>query len=442
LKIKRYIVREMQEAIRQIKQDLGSEAVIVSSYKVPAKGITGLFSPRLLEVTAALDESPEMRLSADCLPAQITVEAGSAGSVAERLIGPAKSLPRAFLSGRQADHSFVRSLYPAGGGCKEETPGPGLLSPKWEEELTATAGRPAERATVEDTTNRKGEETRCLFEVMLNKQLQAGLKGESVSGWRKTLLDMDIQESIVEQLLVALHEDEDPPGDRSRHIYLNLFKQVVNLLEPAYRSLESARVLTFVGPSGVGKTTTLAKLATRFSLYDHKKIALVAVCTYRIGVVEQLHAYGEFLGIPVEVVMTPAELASVLESHSDKDYIFIDTAGRSAWNAGQVLELKGFLDVVEEPRDIFLVLSSATKNRDLAKIACEFRKISYSKLIFTKLDETETHGSILNLVCALGTPAAYLTNGQGVPDDIIEAAPTKIAKLLFRGVEPDEIMAN
>lgn len=429
MKIKRYIVREMQEAIRLIKQDLGPDAVIVSSYKVPAKGIAGLFSPRLLEVTAALDESPEIKLSVDCLPAQMAV---GAGSVAERQIGPAGSPARALPSGRQADHSRSRSLYLTGGGRKEGRA----------EELTATAGRPAERLSVEDMANRRGGEARCLFEVMVDKQVQAGLNGDSVLRWRKTLLDMDVQENIVEHLLSVLHFGQDPSGDRSQHIYLNLFKQVVNLLEPAYRSIERARVLSFVGPPGVGKTTTLAKLATRFSLYDHKKIALVAVHTYRIGAVEQLQAYGDFLGIPVEVVMTPAELAKVLESHSDKDYIFIDTAGRSARSAGQVLELKGFLDVVEEPKDTFLVLSSATKNRDLTKTAYEFRKISYSKLIFTKLDETETHGSILNLVCALGAPVAYLADGQGVPDDISEAGPKKIAKLLFRGVDPDEVMAK
>lgn len=436
MKIKRYVVREMQEAIRLIKQDLGPEAVIVSSYKVPAKGLIGLFSPRLLEVTAALDESPEIKLSVDCPPVQMAV---GAGNVAERQVGSARSQARALPAGRQTDHSRVRSLYLAGGGRKEGPAGPGILSPQQEELITGPSAR---GSFAEDPGNRRGGEAGCLFEMMVNKHVEAGLHGDPVLRWRKTLLDLDVQENIVEHLLSALSSAQDSSSKTQQHIYINLLKQVVHLLEPAYRSRECPRVLTFVGPSGVGKTTTLAKLATRFSLYDHKKIALVAVYTYRIGAVEQLQAYGDFLGIPVEVVMTPAELAKVLESHCDKDYILIDTAGRSAQNAGQVLELKGFLDAVEEPQDVFLVLSSATKNRDLTKTAYEFRRIGYSKLIFTKVDETETHGSILNLVCALGAPVAYLADGQGIPDDISEAGPKKIAKLLFRGVDPDEVMAT
>ena len=437
MKVKRYLVREMQEAIRLIKQDLGPDAVIVGSYKVPAKGLAGLFSPRLLEVTAALDENPEVNLSVDCLPAQMVVGAGAG---AESRIGPGGGL--ALPSVMQADHPRTRSFYLTAAGSKGGGSGPDLSSPKGKGEFAA--GRPAGTSTDQGMAGRRGEEARGLFEVMLGKQFQAGLNDDYVLRWRKTLLEMDVQEDIVERLLSALdqNQDPDPAGDGSQQIYLNLFKQVLDLLEPARRSVERARVLAFVGPAGVGKTTTLAKLATRFSLYDQKKIALVTVHTYRIGVAEQLQAYGDFLGVPLEVVMTPAELARTLESHSDKDYVLIDTAGRSARNAGQVLELKSFLDVLEEPRDIFLVLSAATKNRDLFQTAREFRKINYSELIFTKLDETETHGSILNLVCALGVPVAYLADGQGVPDDISAAGPKKIAKLLFRGVDPDELMAD
>lgn len=437
MKIKRYVVREMQEAIRLIKQDLGPEAVIVSSYKVPAKGFAGLFSPRLLEVTAALDETPEIKLSVGCPPAQMAVVDRN---MAERQIGPARNAARALPVGKQADHSRVRSLHLDGGWRKAGPTGLDSLSPKPEEEFTA-GGRPVRGAFAEDQESR-GIEERCLFEMMVTKQVEAGLNGDPILRWRKTLLDMDVQENIVERLLSALYSGQISSGDNHQHIYINLLKQIINLLEPAYCSKECARVLTFMGPSGVGKTTSLAKLATRFSLYDCKKVALVAVYSYRIGAVEQLKAYGDFLGIPVDVVMTPVELAKVLKNHSDKDYIFIDTAGRSARNAGQVLELKGFLDAVPEPQDIFLVLSSVTKNRELTKIAHEFRRIGYSKLIFTKLDETETHGSILNLVCDLGVPVAYLANGQGVPDDISEAGPKKIAKLLFRGVDTDEVMAT
>lgn len=422
MKIKRYVVREMQEAIRLIKQDLGPEAIIVSNYKVLAKGLLGFLSPRLLEVTAALDDNPEIKLNIDAPPAQLTGGTGNGEK------------------GKQTDHSSRdRSLYLAGGEQKEDLAGQSFLYARQE---GITAYQSTESLFIEETGNRQERETRSLFDTMVSNQVEAGLLDDSLLRWRKTLLDMDVQENIAERLLSFLGNGHHLPDTDAQNLYVNLFKQIANLLAPAYRTKDCARVLTFIGPTGVGKTTTLAKLATRFSLNDHKKIALVTVNTYRIGAVEQLQAYGDFLGIPVDVVMTPDELAKVLERHSDKDYIFIDTAGRSACNTGQILEIKEFLDAVEEPQDIFLVLSLATKNRDLNRIANEFRKTGYSKLIFTKVDETETHGAILNLTCAMGLPVAYLANGQGIPDDISEAGPKKIAKLLLRGVDPDEIMDN
>lgn len=403
MKIKRYVVREMQEAIQLIKKDLGPEAIIVSSYKVPAKGLFGLFMPRLLEVTAALDDGPRVKLEdVSCPPAQMAVQNGNA---AQKRVGPARKPARALTAG-----SGRAGFFRAGS----------VFQLKKEEELSA--GLPDRLSSG--------------FDVIYNKQVEAGLNADPVLRWRKILLDMDIEANIVEHLLSTFSTGRNLPGDGNRDIYINLLRQLIHLMEPAYRSAGRARILAFVGLAGVGKTTTLAKLATRFSLYKKKKIALVAVQNYRIGAVKMLQAYGDFLGIPVDVVMDPSELARVLESHSDKDYIFIDTAGRSAQNTGQVLELKSFLDVVEEPRDVFLVLSAAAKNRDLMKAAYEFRRIGYSKLIFTKLDETETHGSILNLICALGIPVAYLTDGQEVPDNITEADPKKIAKLLLRGVDP------
>ncbi len=429
MKIKRYIVREMQEAIRLIKQDLGPEAVIVSSYKVPAKGLIGFFTPRLLEVTAALDESPDIKLSVDCIPARPAI----AGDAAEVRIVPAENAPRALPAELPAGRPPVRSSFKIENAQKNNHPASSQIR----------AGRESERPAglfqepfpdLSDSLH--GPEPKTVFESIMSRQVEAGLKADPFLRWRKILIDMEVQENIADYLLRLVKND-----GRHENVYFSLLKQVINLLEPAYRPKGLSRVLAFVGPSGMGKTTTLLKLATKFSLYEHKKVALVAVYTYRIGAVEQLRAYGDFLGIPVEVVMTPAELGRAIESHADKDYVFIDTAGRSARNTGQILELKEFFDEIKEPKDVFLVLSSVAKNKELSRIAQVYRKIYYSKLIFTNIDETETHGSIINLVCATGMPVAYLADGQGIPDDVSEAGPKKIAKLLFRGVDPYEVMA-
>jgi len=425
LKIKRYVVRDMQEAVQLIKQDLGPDALIVSSYKVLAKGLLGFLLPRQLEVTAVLDDNPEMKLNMKSPTAQL---AAGAEKQFSRSIVPAGAL---FL-GKQNSHyrNVVDPAYSEPKGYIERP----LLCSRYEEANTGTANE----SLHDDRGNMKEKVTMSLFDKMVS-YMETGATGNFALLWRKRLLDMDVQEDIAERVLSFM---EDTPDAGNHDIYVNLYKQIVHLLEPAYRSREHARVLTFIGPPGVGKTTTLAKLAIRFNLDDNKKVAMVAVNTYRIGSVEQLKAFGDFLGIPVDVVMTPAELVKVLERHKDKDYIFIDTLGRSAHNTGQILELKGFLDAVQEPQDIFLVLSLTTKNRDLNRIAREFQKIGYSKLIFSKADETETYGAILNLICTLGLPVAYLANGQGIPDDISEANPEKLARLMIRGVDPDEIMVN
>lgn len=416
MKIKRYVVREMQEAIRLIKQDLGPEAVIVSSYRVPAKGLAGFFMPRLLEVTAALDEAPEINLGLREHQARIAIAAGNTANVRLEPAAPAPLKLRGYGG---------RNLYLAGGSDHPES----------------MAGSVPDRQAGVTIDRQEGGEER-LFEKMMKTEMEAGRDKELLLKWRKILLNMDLQEDVAASLLSNFNAGLQRPGDKSGNIFTDIKKQAIRLLEPAYGPAGKARVLIFVGPTGVGKTTTLAKLATRYSMYEHKKIALVAVHTYRLGAVEQLQAYGDFLNTPVDIVMTPDELSEVVAANADKDYIFIDTAGRSVKNTGQVLELKSFLDAVKEPKEVYLVLSATTKNRDLNRIANEFLRIKFSQLIFTKIDETETHGSILNLICTLGTPVAYLTDGQSIPDCISEARPKSIVKLLFRGVDPDEVLVT
>lgn len=432
MKIKRYLVREMQEAIRLIKQDLGSDAVIVSSYKVAAKGLIGLFSPRLLEVTAVLDDNPEIQLSVGCPPAQMAVTGGSE-SAGE--INAAREQARVLPAGRHSEINRARKAYIAAKRDADHK-NSDLLSQELKKGLTED--RASNWSIIEDMDEPE-EERKQLFDTMVDNVIKAGSNGDPGPKWRKTLLDMDIGDDIVEKLLASTGVGKDTPHQNA---YFSLVKQVASFLEPAYNGGCSNRIFTFMGPPGGGKTTSLAKLATRFKIFENKKIALVGVSKYRIGSFDQLQAYGDFLDVPVEAAMTPAELIKILENHDDKDFILIDTDGRSARNAGQILELKSFLSVLSEPHENFLVLSASTKNRDLIKTAGEFRRIGFTKFIFTRVDETETHGSILNLVLETGAPVAYLSSGQKIPDDISDANPKAIAKLLFKGVDPDEIMAT
>jgi len=334
MKIKRYIVQNMQEALYLIKQDLGPEAIIVSSRKVKEKGLLGWLRPAKLEVTAA------------------------------------KAQERA----DQVDKSSPVNL----------------------------ASSQAER---------------------LNRPVS--LAAHKI---RQCLLRMEIEPEIVEFLLedIELIEDET-------EIKAALQQRLHSVFKPAARSNKSPNIMAFVGVPGVGKTTTLAKIAAIYSLFDSFNIGLITIDTFRVGAVEQLRIYGDIIGASVDVVTSPAELLQAVNKNRDKDLILIDTAGRPSRNRYQLSEMKAFLEVIED-LDIFLVINATTRARDMVQIINDYKVIPYSQLIISKIDETETSGTLLNAAYLTGMPIAFLTNGQDVPDDIEAASPELLAGYIMKGV--------
>jgi len=190
--------------------------------------------------------------------------------------------------------------------------------------------------------------------------------------------------------------------------------------------------VALLGPTGVGKTTTIAKLAANFTLIEEKRVALITADTYRIAAVEQLKTYGEIIGVPVEVVFTREELTDALARHADKDLILIDTAGSSPRNDKQVQELECLLAQLPD-LEKHLVISATTKPRDAMDIVKRFapREGAY-KLIVTKVDESDTLGAIVNIMYSSQAVLSYITKGQSVPDDIELADAQKLAALILR----------
>ena len=190
----------------------------------------------------------------------------------------------------------------------------------------------------------------------------------------------------------------------------------------------------FLGPTGVGKTTTIAKIASTLKLTKKTRVALITADTYRIAAVEQLKTYANILGIPLEVVYSADEMDKTIDELKEFDLVFVDTAGRSHQKAEQVQDIKKILDkVTEEDKEVYLVLSATTKYKDLKKISEVYRKITEYYLIFTKLDETDTVGNIFNIHMLTGAQLSYATWGQNVPDDIGKMDAQKITKQLLGG---------
>jgi len=191
-------------------------------------------------------------------------------------------------------------------------------------------------------------------------------------------------------------------------------------------------VVALIGPTGVGKTTTVAKLAAQHSLRMNKRVALVTIDTYRIAAVDQLKTYAEILNLPLKVVLSPPELGEALEALSDFDLVLIDTAGRSQNDAIRLNELKRFLSRAKAD-EIHLVLSTTSQEANLIQAAERFCKLGVDRIIFTKVDEAVGFGVMLNVLKRVDRKLSYLTNGQEVPDHLEVVRPEYLAELITAG---------
>ena len=331
MKIKRYIVHNMQEAIYLIKKDLGPDAIIVSSRKVREKGLKGLLSPAKIEVTAAISQD----------------------------------------------------------GTDESN------KINFEQEPAELPTRPI------SLTSHKISQ--CLLRMEIEPEIVAFL-----------LQDIDLIKS-------------------EKEIKKVLQERLLSVFKPAPRRSKTPNIMAFVGVPGVGKTTTLAKIAAISSLFNNASIGLITIDTFRVGAVEQMRIYGDIIGASVDVVTSPDELIQAVKRNHDKDLILIDTAERPSKNRYQLSEMKMFLEIIEG-LDIYLVINATTKVRDMLRIINDFKIIPYSQLIISKIDETESPGTLLNAAYLTGLPVAFITNGQDVPDDIEVASPELLASYIMKDV--------
>lgn len=252
-----------------------------------------------------------------------------------------------------------------------------------------------------------------------------------------TMLKNEVDEKYANQIIDEI-DKLNKPGMPFDYALANVYQRMVlkfgkpRQIEP---SEKGPKVIFFVGPTGVGKTTTIAKIASEFSVEEGRKVALLTADTYRIAAAEQLRTYADILEVPFRVIYTPQEVEQSLKDFSDCDFILVDTMGHSYQNEEQKQAMKGFLHSVDDiaPKEVFLVLSAATKYRDLVNIVDAYSVIAEYKLIFTKVDETTTLGNILNIKLYTGADLSYITFGQNVPSDIESFDPQRTAKLLLGG---------
>ena len=391
MKVKRYLVKDMNEAMIKIKSELGMDAVILNTRKIKTGGLFKFFKKPLLEVVAAIDE-PLVRKSA--VQEQLVQEPAKKREpieqpVSERII--------------EVQKAPIKPMIESSGELSE---------------LKEMVSKLIEK--VDRIENLKPD---------LSKEFK-----NSEQTYIDLLKSMDIQESISKKILEIVQ--------RQINIHEKNHETIVNAMKVIAREylgeiktidtdlLKQPNIYMFLGPTGVGKTTTLAKIAARLSLVENKKVGLITADTYRIAAVEQLKTYSEILGIPLEVIYEASELADAIEKFKDKDYILIDTAGRSHKSKelkSDYDELVKYLDQVK----IYLVMSMTTGFKDMKSIIESYDFLSDYRLLFTKLDEATSYGNILNLKVLTGKPLSYFTIGQSVPDDIEVADKERIIQYIF-----------
>ncbi|MCL2048936.1 MAG: flagellar biosynthesis protein FlhF [Defluviitaleaceae bacterium] len=254
-----------------------------------------------------------------------------------------------------------------------------------------------------------------------------------------TMIKQEVLPDVAEHILRELESvDEDSQVD-VRILIKAVYSSIVDTLKGSTLIDTSkkgeSQVIVFMGPTGVGKTTTIAKLSSVLTLKHNLKVGLITADTYRIAAVEQLKTYADILGLDIRVVYNASEMDEHLKALRAKcDIVLIDTAGRSHKHAESMGELKALLDTIPDSKR-YLVVSITTRYNDLCKIVNMFDQQTDFNLIFTKLDEAEALGTLMNLCCLMGKKAAYVTFGQNVPDDMEAIKPDKVAKSLLGLVE-------
>jgi flagellar biosynthesis protein FlhF len=284
----------------------------------------------------------------------------------------------------------------------------GFFKPQKLEVTAAIEEQFAEEALKQELTQIK--------QLLADKGLSTGGELAKEPGHSRVLIDklqkalsrMEMPAELVDYLINRITRKKMPLGEEN--LKEMLLQEMEALFTPVIRKKTSNKIVV-VGPTGVGKTTTLVKLGAIFSLFEGRKIGFITLDTYRVGAIEQLKIYGDIIGVPVEVVTNQDELKTAVHKNQDKDLILIDTAGRSSRNVYNIAELKNLLDVIK-PVDIYLTLSCASREPELIKMLNNFKNLNYCGLIFTKIDEAENYSAILKAAYLTKLPIVYITNGQ------------------------------
>lgn len=405
--VKKFEAQNETEAVMKARKELGTQAVVLNVKTIKQRGLMKLFKKDKVEITAALEEKdfvqeinekkpvmdngakPKIDLSAgekiDIKPSSEEIER-KLDNLSEMLKSQIKENSREHQD--EDIHKEDDRLFNDEADDKRQT-----------------------------AMNNNIKTLRLIYNKLIDNEVDEKYANAIVNEIESSLK----KESNIDSILAGVYQK----------IILKLGEADIITMK------DRQKVVFFVGPTGVGKTTTIAKIASKFKLNEHKKVAFITSDTYRIAAVEQLNTYANIIDVPVRVVYTEEEIKNALEEFKDYDLILVDTAGRSHKNVEQKDAVIDLCRSIQKENNIdsevYLVLSVTTKYRDLISITKAYENLGNYKLLFTKLDETCTLGNILNIKLLTGARLSYTTAGQNVPDDIETINVQKLAKQLLGG---------
>lgn len=398
--IKKFTAKTEKEALDNAKRELGEGVVVMNVKDVKAKGLFSFLKPSTVEVTVALEEESEKYTAA------VSAINSVIASSQTKETSPVQEEPVKKESPVSKENSAIEEKLDSLQSLLEQQ----LQKPDEDKEVK------------EDKKEEKKEETEIdKFMKLLHN----------------TMLDNEVDEKYAKEIIEEIEQINKPnmPFD---YALANIYQKMIlkfgmpTSITPAENGI---KMVFFIGPTGVGKTTTIAKIASIFRVDQKKKVALLTADTYRIAAAEQLRTYANILEVPFRIIYTVEEIEKALEDFKGYDYILIDTAGHSHQNTTQKESMSNLIHSVDDKveKEVYLVLSATTKYRDLISIADSYKEMADYKLIFTKLDETTTLGNLLNLRLYTNADMSYVTYGQNVPDDIEEFNPQSTVKQLLGG---------
>jgi len=369
MKIRRYIAKDNHEAILKVKVNLGNDAIILSTRKIRQKGLLKFFTKPMVEVLAAVDDDNAEKNIPSNQDKETEIEK-KVKSLENKMMEISNRLDGGRPNGADSDDTAGRAQFP--------------------------------------------KYAQIFYENLLKKDV-----------------DSEIAKKLIETTVAKT--SHNPGINETASVLYNIVSGIIGKQESIRLKNGEPTIVMFVGPTGVGKTTTLAKIAAKYLINHKKNIGLITADTYRIAAVEQLKTYAEILGVPLYVSYTPEDMSDAIMKYSDKDLILIDTAGRSHKNKSQFEELKEFVEA-SKADEIFLVMSASTSLRNCREILQAYSFIKDYKIILTKADEVPELGIVLNIKYLSDKKLSYITNGQNVPDDIEEVNTEKITKSLIGSI--------